>query len=89
MRNIVTVAENLYNIILDNSDEKFKTLKYQIKKNILESIPFSEPQMINSSWYWNKLSLYINDAITEIDYENINWCKEFIDIFTDKKLTTP
>ncbi len=84
MRNIITVSENLYNIIPDNSDEKFKTLKYQIKKNILESIPFSEPQMIKSNWYWNKLSLYINNSITENDYENIDWCKKFIDIFTNK-----
>ena len=39
--------------------------------------------MVKSSWFWNKLSLYANEYITREDYQTIQWCRDFIDIFQD------
>ena len=85
MRNILVVSNDLYNLIPNDYDNtnKFYILKHNIKKHIIDSIPFSEPQMIKSNHYWNKLSYYINNAINFEDYGNISWCKNFIDIFQD------
>ena len=84
MRNIVAVINDLYDIIpKDCQEERFVRLKHNLKKNIIESIPYSEPEMIKSNVYWKKLSIYCNDSITADDYNNIPWCKEFIDIFMD------
>jgi hypothetical protein len=83
MRNIGLVANDLYNIIPDNADKKFKTLKSQINKHIIESIPYSPKEQVRSNWYWNILGSYANQYISQDDYNNIEWCKQFIDIFMD------
>lgn len=83
MRNIGLVTHDLYNIIPNDVDEKFKILKSEINKHILESIPYSPREKLESNWYWNILSSYANKYITQDDYNNIEWCKEFIDIFMD------
>ena len=83
MRNIGLVAQDLYNIIPDDANENFKTLKTQINKNILESIPYSPREQLRSNWYWNILSSYANKYIKQSDYDNIEWCKHFIDILMD------
>lgn len=84
MRNIITVSNNLVNLIPDNSDKKFISLKHLIKKHIIESIPYSDRSVIESSWFWNKLAFFTNNAITIDDYNQIPWCKKYIDIFQDK-----
>ena len=83
MRNIGIVARDLYNIIPDIVDEKFINLKNQINKHILESIPYSPREKLQSDWYWKILSSYANQYISRNDYDNIDWCKKFIDIFMD------
>tara|TARA_A100001015_G_C15041706_1_gene740123 strand:+ start:1700 stop:1990 length:291 start_codon:yes stop_codon:yes gene_type:complete len=83
MRNICLVVYDLYNIIPDNVEEKFKIFKNQINKNILQSILYSPREQIRSNWYWNKLGYYTNKYISQDDYNNIKWCKQFIDIFLD------
>tara|TARA_B100000424_G_C22933014_1_gene496295 strand:- start:1932 stop:2222 length:291 start_codon:yes stop_codon:yes gene_type:complete len=83
MRNIGLVAYDLYNIIPDNVDEKFTNFKQQINKNILESIRYSPKEQVRSNWYWNILGSYANQYISHDDYNNIEWCKQFIDIFMD------
>lgn len=82
-RFILPVCKDLIEIIPSDADEKFISLKNQIDKNIIQSIPFSEPNMVKSTWFWNKLSNYLNSTITHHDYNNIPWCKKFIDIFQD------
>ena len=84
MRNILTISGKLVDLIPNNSDDKFLGLKHKIKKHVIESVPYADINMIESSWFWNKLSIYVNEAITKEDYDNIPWCKEFIDIFQDK-----
>ena len=85
MRNIALVVRDLYELIPDDSEEeRFNKLKHNIKKNIINSIPYSDYNMIyKSSLFWKKLSAYVNDSITQEDYKNIMWCKTFIDIFQD------
>lgn len=83
MRNIGLVTRDLYNIIPNDADEKFLDLKNQINKHILESIPYSPKEKIISKWYWNMLTTYTNQYISQDDYDNIDWCKKFIDIFID------
>lgn len=84
MRVVNLVTGDLYNIIPENvEEEKFINLKRKIKKDIIETMPYSPIEMIQSDWFWNKLSNLINDAITKEDYHNIPWCKQFIDIFQD------
>jgi hypothetical protein len=77
------VCRDLIQLIPSDADEKFISLKNQIDKNIIKSIPYSSMQMVKSSWYWNKLSQYLNYTITHDDYNNIPWCKNLIDIFQD------
>ena len=84
MRVVNLVTADLYNIIPENvEEEKFINLKRKMKKDIIETIPYSSIEMIQSDWFWNKLSYLINAAITKEDYDNIQWCKQFIDIFQD------
>lgn len=84
MRVVNLVTADLYNIIPENvEEEKFINLKKKIKKDILESIPYSPKEVLESQWFWNKLSHLINMTISEEDYNNIPWCKQFIDIFQD------
>ena len=85
MRVITLVVKDLIELIPqdENIPDRFKTLKHQMNKNIIESIPFAEPSMIKSNWFWNKLSLYVNENITREDYQTIQWCRDFIDIFQD------
>lgn len=85
MRIISRIAVDLYHIIPDTPDldHRFLSLKHNIYKNIIESIPFSEPELLKTGWYWQKLANYVNDSITKEDYNNIQWCKQFIDIFQD------
>lgn len=85
MRVITLVVKDLIELIPEdeNIPDRFKTLKDQINKNIIESIPFAEPSIIKSNWFWNKLSLYVDQYITREDYQTIQWCRDFIDIFQD------
>ncbi len=84
MRVVNLVTADLYNIIPENVEEdKFINLKRKIKKDIIDTIPYSPIEMIQSDWFWNKLSNLVNAAITKEDYDNIPWCKQFIDIFQD------
>ena len=84
MRVIGAVSKDLYDIIPENNENnKFNILKSKIEKDIIKSIIYSPNEMIKSNWYWNKLSLLLNEFITQDDYDNIQWCKELIDIFLD------
>lgn len=84
MRVIGAVSKDLYDIIPENNENnKFNILKSKIEKDIIKSIIYSPNEIIKSSWYWNKLSLLLNEFITQDDYDNIQWCKELIDIFLD------
>tara|TARA_Y100000992_G_scaffold135590_1_gene89640 strand:+ start:16128 stop:16421 length:294 start_codon:yes stop_codon:yes gene_type:complete len=93
MRNILIVSRDICDLIPndDNVDDKFNKMKHNINRNIIESVPFAEPAMIKSTWFWNKLSVVINNTITYDDYDNIPWCKKIIDIFQDPnyKLVDP
>tara|TARA_B100000902_G_C26428592_1_gene490411 strand:- start:54 stop:347 length:294 start_codon:yes stop_codon:yes gene_type:complete len=82
-RFILSISNDLIDLIPSDADEKFISLKKLIDKNIIQSVPFAEPEMVKSTWFWNKLSIYLNDTITYDDYNNIPWCKKIIDIFQD------
>lgn len=90
MRDILVLAIDLVNIIPNDHDidNKFNILKRQIKKDIIGSIPYAEPDLVRSSWFWNKLSVFINNTISYDDYNNIPWCKKIIDIFQDPNYNT-
>ena len=83
MRFITLVARDLVDLIPPDAEYKFICLKQKIQKDIIESVPYSPKEMLESPWYWNKLSMILNDFISYNDYENIPWCKQFIDIFQD------
>ncbi len=83
MRIVGSIARDLYNIIPENTEDKFSCLKQKIKKDIILSIPHSSPEMLKSSWFWNKLSSFANEYISTHDYNTIPWCKTFINILQD------
>lgn len=82
IRNIGVVSSDLYELIPDDN-EKNKKMKYEIKKYILDPLPFKPPEIIFSQYFWNQLQMIINQNITLEDYNNIEWCKTFIDIYQD------
>ena len=90
-RFVLAVCTDLVHLIPDETEPRFTTLKYNINKHIIDSIPFTDPNLVKSSHFWNKLSYYLNNSITVDDYNNIPWCKEFIDIFQnpDYKINDP
>jgi hypothetical protein len=40
--------------------------------------------MINSNYYWTVVGDYLNNSVSQEDYETIPWVQNVIDIFTDK-----
>jgi hypothetical protein len=83
MRLITLIAKDLIELIPQDADHRFIVLKEKIEKDIIQSAFYSPREMIYSPWFWNKLSMILSDVITYNDYENIPWCKQFIDIFQD------
>ena len=83
MRNILFIAETLQDTIPENCDNKFNELKKLIYKDVISSIPYAAQEKLFSNHYWNILGILANKYITINDYNNIDWCKKFIDIFQD------
>ena len=83
MRNVLFIAQTLYDTIPDNCDNKFYGLKRIIHRDVITSIPYSPQEKLLSNHYWNILGNLANKYITVDDYNNIDWCKKFVDIFQD------
>ena len=82
IRNIGIVAKDLYNLIPEDS-EKCRLMRSEMKKFILDPIPFKPPEIIFSNYFWDQLNIIVNKYITLEDSNNIEWCKKFIEIFLD------
>lgn len=63
--------------------EKLKRLKHHFEKTN-DSLTYSPPETINSSYYWNIVGDYLNNCVSQEDYKTIPWIKNVIDIFMDK-----
>jgi hypothetical protein len=62
---------------------KLMSLKIHLQKTH-DSLKFSPPEMINSNYYWTVVGDYLNNSVSQEDYETIPWVQNVIDIFTDK-----
>jgi len=65
------------------TNEKHRNLKHHFE-NTSESLKFSPPEAIDSTYYWNIVGDYLNKCVSQEDYNTIPWIKNVIDIFTDK-----
>ena len=82
VRNIGVVTRDMYELIPEDS-EKYKTMRYEMKKFILDPLPFRPPEMIFSNYFWDILNDIVNKYVTMEDSQNIEWCKKFIEIYLD------
>jgi len=80
MRDVRVIIAHIINIIPYNTNDKFSILKIKLHK-MLQSMCYSPPEKIFSSYYWNITSEELNHYISLDDYNNIDWAKEAIDIF--------
>lgn len=64
-------------------NEHLNSLKHHFEKTS-ESLKFSPPEAIDSTYYWNIVGDYLNKCVSQEDYNTIPWIKNVIDIFTDK-----
>ena len=83
MRNVLFIAQTLHDTIPDDCDIKFDGFKRLIYRDVITSIPYSPQEKLLSNYYWNILGNLANKYITIDDYNNIDWCKKYIDIFQD------
>ena len=86
MRNICIIVEDIYDIALLHINELCsigkKNLIYDLRK-LKESMTYSAPEFIKSTYYFEVLSNILSIHISNDDYKNIPYCKEIIDIFLD------
>ena len=86
MRNIELVIVEMFNVL--NKYNNIESEKYiGFKKTLIclrDSIFYSAPELLKTNWFFNKLGINVNFYIKENDYNNIQWCKEIVDIFINK-----
>ena len=63
--------------------ENHRSLKHHFEKTS-ESLKFSPPEAIDSTYYWKIVGSYLNWYVSQEHYDTIPWIKNVIDIFTDK-----
>ncbi len=83
-RSIAVIVNDIYKIVKNNLDENDK--KWQLVlglESLITSIQYAAPEHLNSSYYFERLGFYLNKYVEKNDYENIDWCKEIIDIYQD------
>lgn len=86
IRTINDVLDNIDKIVREYRNEILNSKKIVFLKdlkNIDEVIQYASPELINSSYFFEKLALILNYHISQKDYNNIEWCKKIIDIFTN------
>ena len=78
MRNVTEVT----NKMIEQIPAEEEILKNELLK-IFESIQWSPPEQVKSTYYWNRLSGVLNKFISEEDYNNKKWCRNVITIFQE------
>lgn len=80
MRNVCEVVNNMMDYIPDEHN-MFKKELY----DLISSIRWASPEKVNSSYYWNSISIILSKYITEDDYNKNEWCNKVISIFQGKE----
>ena len=83
-RNIAVIVDDIYDIAeknLDENDDKWSLVLGL--RSLLTSLQYAAPEHVNSGHYFQRLGFYLNKYIDKNDYENVEWCKEIIDIYQD------
>ena len=83
-RNIIIIlGRMLEEFPQDITNENHRSLKHHFEKTS-ESLKFSPPEAIDSTYYWKIVGNYLNIYVSQDDYNAVPWIKNVIDIFTDK-----
>ena len=83
-RNIIIILGRMLEEFPDEiTNENHRSLKYHFEKTS-DSLTYSPPETINSSYYWNVVGSYLNMRVSQEHYDTIPWIKNVVDIFTDK-----
>ena len=84
MRSIIKVFSDIAEIVEEYKDEIINDYKedliYSLNK-MKESMIYSPPEQLDSSYFFYILSNILNQYIKERDYETKIWCKKIVDIF--------
>tara|TARA_B100002019_G_C20820865_1_gene380506 strand:+ start:77 stop:346 length:270 start_codon:yes stop_codon:yes gene_type:complete len=88
MRNIELIIVEMFDVLNKyNNTESEKYIGF--KRTLIslrDSIFYSAPELLKTNWFFNKLGINVNFYIKENDYNNIQWCKEIVDIFINKNV---
>jgi len=83
-RNIIIILGRMLEEFPEEiTNENHRSLKHHFEKTS-DSLTYSPPETINSSYYWNIVGNYLNNCVSQDDYNAVPWIKNVIDIFTDK-----
>jgi hypothetical protein len=83
-RNIIIILSRMLEEFPEEiTNENHRSLKHYFEKTS-DSLTYSPPETINSSYYWNIVGTYLKWYVSQEDYDTIPWIKNVIDIFTDK-----
>lgn len=86
MRNIGVVIKKMKEVLKKHDNIKSENY-HNFKASLIslhDSISYAAPELLTTSWFFNKLGIIVNLYIKENDYNNNEWCKEIINIFINK-----
>ena len=84
MRNAYVVVKDMIDLIPENEEERFQTLKHNLSTHILGSWVHAAPEKQYSQWPWSTAEYYLNSTkITENDFNNKDWLRKFHSIYVD------
>ena len=84
MRNAYVVIKDMVELIPENEEDRFQTLKHNLSKNILGSWAHAAPEKQYSQWPWSTAEYYLNlTEITQSDLDKKKWLRKFHAIYID------
>lgn len=85
MRDIMIVANDIHEIIIENKDILGESKEMMLKdmESLHVTLVHSAPEALNTQRNFIILQNIMNHYITQDDYDKVEWCKRCIDILID------